>query len=203
MSTLKHNIRHQQAQLNNLETMLRAGPRPLPPPSPPRSPDLSEFPSPQSPPTAPTATKMQRRSSFDVLQILAGPDSNLPLPLPYRDGRGSPLKSDGSIPEGIPVDFGAGTTSPSSYKRMSSPTRTLSRMSVSQLCSFLTVVSRLVSLILVIQEYPLPQSVCYLMLFFAAQYHNDDDDRKCPRSYGRRSTRRSSSIEITRFRQLC
>jgi hypothetical protein len=123
MSALKHNIRHQQAQLQNLETILQRTPRlPLsaastasPSSSPP--PDLSPS---DLPPTTPNG-KSKRLSSFDVLQSLAGPDSNLPLP---RRDPGS-LSQDG-IREGVPMDFGAGPSS-QSYKRQSSPTRTLSR----------------------------------------------------------------------------
>ncbi|KAH9040385.1 hypothetical protein EDB85DRAFT_134253 [Lactarius pseudohatsudake] len=125
MSALKHTIRHQQAQLQNLENHLQRTPR-LPlttstnsPPSSPPSPSPSDL-----PPTTPNG-KIRRRSSFDVLQSLAGPDSNLPLP---RRDPGS-LSQDG-IREGVPMDFGAGPSS-QSYKRQSSPTRTLSRIPVS------------------------------------------------------------------------
>ncbi|KAH9074714.1 hypothetical protein EDB83DRAFT_2504880 [Lactarius deliciosus] len=121
MSALKHTIRHQQAQLQNLENLLQRTPR-LPlttstnsPPSSPPSLSPSDL-----PPTTPNG-KIKRRSSFDVLQSLAGPDSNLPLP--RRDP--SSLSQDG-IREGVPMDFGAGPSS-QSYKRQSSPTRTLSR----------------------------------------------------------------------------
>jgi hypothetical protein len=121
MSTLKHSIRHQQAQLHNLENLLQLAPRmPMslnfsssPPPSP--LPDPSDH-----APTTPNG-KVRRRSSFDILHSLAGPDSNLPLP---RREPGS-LSQDG-IREGVPMDFGVGPTS-QSYKRQSSPTRTLSR----------------------------------------------------------------------------
>lgn len=126
MSTLKHTIRHQQAQLQNLENILQRTPRlPLtastssPSSSPP--PDLSPS---DVPPITPNG-KIKRRSSFDILQSLAGPDSNLPLP---RRDPGS-LSQDG-IREGVPMDFGAGPSS-QSYKRQSSPTRTLSRIPVS------------------------------------------------------------------------
>jgi len=124
MSTLKHNIRQQQAQLNNLENIVRSGPRPY-------GPELTDDsymaassaststtpPSSYSVP-APTSTKMKRRSSHDVLSNLAGPDSSLPLP--RRD-----TEEDNSIREGIP--------SPSHYKRPSSPSRTLSRKLVDSL----------------------------------------------------------------------
>ena len=121
MSTLKHSIRHQQAQLQNLENLLQLAPRmPMslntsssPPPSP--LPDPSDH-----TPTTPNG-KVRRRTSFDILHGLAGPDSNLPLP---RREPGS-LSHDG-IREGVPMDFGVGPTS-QSYKRQSSPTRTLSR----------------------------------------------------------------------------
>lgn len=129
MSTLKHSIRHQQAQLQNLENLLQLAPRiPMslnntssnssPPPSP--LPDPSDIPATANAATTPNG-KVRRRSSFDILHSLAGPDSNLPLP---RREPGS-LGQDG-IREGVPMDFGAGASS-QSYKRQSSPTRTLSR----------------------------------------------------------------------------
>ena len=121
MSTLKHSIRHQQAQLHNLENLLQLAPRmPMslntsssPPPSP--LPDPSDH-----TPTTPNG-KVRRRSSFDILHNLAGPESNLPLP---RRELGS-FSQDG-IREGVPMNFGVGLATPS-YKRQSSPTRTLSR----------------------------------------------------------------------------
>lgn len=123
MSTLKHSIRHQQAQLQNLENLLQLTPRmsmslntsSSPPPSPLPLPDPSDHSA-----TTPNG-KVRRRSSFDILHSLAGPDSNLPLP---RREPGS-LSQDG-IREGVPMDFGGSPASPS-YKRQSSPTRTLSR----------------------------------------------------------------------------
>jgi hypothetical protein len=122
MSTLKHTIRHQQAQLHSLENHLLRGPRPLA--------DFSDdMTSPASPPpssytpAASTSTKMKRRSSYDILHGIAGPDSSLPLP--KRDG----LEENG-IREGIPMTFGVSPASPTMYKRASSPTRTLSRMFV-------------------------------------------------------------------------
>ncbi|KAI9450074.1 hypothetical protein F5148DRAFT_987255 [Russula earlei] len=128
MSALKHSIRHQQAQLQHLENLLQRAPRMSvsmsinssnsPPPSP--SPDPHP-----SPATTPNGNKVRRRSSFDVLQSLAGPDSNLPLP--RRDP--GPLSQDG-IREGVPMDFTAGPSNPP-YKRQPSPTRTLSRIPVS------------------------------------------------------------------------
>ena len=122
MSTLKHSIRHQQAQLQNLENLLQRTPRMSmttsnsPPPSPLPDPSTSELPQ-----TTPNG-KVRRRTSFDILHSLAGPDSNLPLP---RRDPGSLSHPDG-IREGVPMDFGAGPTT-QSYKRQSSPTRTLSR----------------------------------------------------------------------------
>ncbi|TFK39709.1 hypothetical protein BDQ12DRAFT_681071 [Crucibulum laeve] len=125
VSTLKHTIRHQQAQLHSLENIIRIGPRPY-------STDLlddnnmaSTSTSPPSAFASPTATstKVKRRSSYDVLQNLAGPESSLPLP--RRDG----IEENG-IREGIPMNFGANPASPTSYKRVSSPTRTLSRIPV-------------------------------------------------------------------------
>ncbi|KAF8475186.1 hypothetical protein DFH94DRAFT_115536 [Russula ochroleuca] len=130
MSTLKHSIRHQQAQLQNLENLLQLAPRmPMslnntsPPPSP--LPDPSDIATTATATTPTPNGKIRRRSSFDILHSLAGPDSNLPLP---RREPGS-LSQDG-IREGVPMDFGAGAPS-QSYKRQSSPTRTLSRIPVS------------------------------------------------------------------------
>ncbi|KAH9995490.1 hypothetical protein BJV77DRAFT_1066218 [Russula vinacea] len=136
MSTLKHSIRHQQAQLQNLENLLQLAPRiPMslnntssnssPPPSPlPADPSDIAAAATANAATTPNG-KIRRRSSFDILHSLAGPDSNLPLP---RREHGS-LSQDG-IREGVPMDFGAGAPS-QSYKRQSSPTRTLSRIPVS------------------------------------------------------------------------
>ncbi|KAI0272564.1 hypothetical protein BC834DRAFT_857312 [Gloeopeniophorella convolvens] len=124
MSTLKHTIRHQQAQLHNLENFLQRTPRM--PITNMNSPPASPLPDPPSdlPPVTPNG-KIKRRSSFDVLQGLAGPESSIPLP--RRDA--VPLSQDG-IREGVPMDFGAGPSS-QPYKRQSSPTRTLSRIPVS------------------------------------------------------------------------
>ena len=85
--------------------------------------------------TASAAVKMKRRSSYDVLQGIAGPDSNLPLPRRMEGTVSAGDGENGVIREGVPLAFGAGgiTASPSSppaqghYKRNSSPTRTLSR----------------------------------------------------------------------------
>jgi hypothetical protein len=136
MSTLKHNIRQQQAQLHNLENTILRGPRPLPPgimSSPPMSPDELDDPSPSSGrshshnfstgSTGSAAMKIQRRSSYEVLSGLAGPDSSLPLPRVNGGVRPSSFTDEStlSIREGIP-------TTPQS-KRASSPTRTLSRTS--------------------------------------------------------------------------
>ncbi|KAG6908890.1 hypothetical protein DXG01_002868 [Tephrocybe rancida] len=120
VSTLKHSIRHQQAQLHSLENILLSGPRGVQDP-------FNDMTSPTSPPTsfAPIAStsaavKIKRRTSFDVLQSIAGPDSSLPLP--KRDG-----VEENGIQEGVPMTFGVGTGAPPPYKRTSSPTRTLSR----------------------------------------------------------------------------
>lgn len=132
MSTLKHTIRHQQAQLTHLETLLQRAPRlPTtssmysPPPSPVESLSSQTY-----TPNTPTSAKMKRRSSHDILQSLAGPDSNIPLP--RRESVTSSSFSDG-IREGIPMIFGTGRSTPS-YKRTPSPTRTLSRASHNILC---------------------------------------------------------------------
>lgn len=124
MSTLKHTIRHQQAQLHSLENQILRGPRPLPTDfsDDMTSPTSTSPPSSYTPATS-TSAKVKRRSSYDILHGIAGPDSSLPLP--KRDG----LEENG-IPEGIPMTFGVSPASPTTYKRASSPTRTLSRMFV-------------------------------------------------------------------------
>ncbi|KAG5644878.1 hypothetical protein DXG03_007519 [Asterophora parasitica] len=72
-------------------------------------------------PTVSTPTKVKRRSSYDILHGIAGPESNLPLP--RREGF-----DENGIQEGVPMTFGVGPSSPQVYKqRASSPTRTLSR----------------------------------------------------------------------------
>ncbi|EKM81625.1 hypothetical protein AGABI1DRAFT_69955 [Agaricus bisporus var. burnettii JB137-S8] len=106
ISTLKHSIRHQQAQLQSLENIIRAGPRPLHMP-----PDDAPAPAPATPATP---VKILRRSSYDVLQSIAGPASSLPLPKRDHDTT--------DILEGIPM---------TSFRRPSSPTRSLSRIPVS------------------------------------------------------------------------
>ncbi|KAF5351343.1 hypothetical protein D9758_008029 [Tetrapyrgos nigripes] len=79
------------------------------------SPPPSSFPSGSS-----STSKISKRSSYEVLQGIAGPDSNLPLP--RRESQSN--LSNGSIEEnGIP------SLSPSN-KRTPSPTRTLSRIPV-------------------------------------------------------------------------
>ncbi|KAH6915765.1 hypothetical protein BKA70DRAFT_469573 [Coprinopsis sp. MPI-PUGE-AT-0042] len=157
MSTLKHSIRQQQAQLQNLESSFRTSSRSYPtepldetfemdapvfssrqgsssgaaPPS--------SFVSPGSPSTSPSTSslataKMKRRSSYEVLQDIAGRESNLPLPKRSESslGMNSPLEN-GAIQEGVPMTFGnsqnGSYTTPT--KRNSSPTRTLSRIPIS------------------------------------------------------------------------
>ncbi|KAF9454359.1 hypothetical protein P691DRAFT_692489 [Macrolepiota fuliginosa MF-IS2] len=130
ISSLKHTIRHQQAQLHSLENIIRAGPRPY-------SSDLSMsmssddtatlVASPSAPPSAyavPTSKKAKRRSSYDVLQGIAGPESNLPLPKRVDDA------NDDVIREGIPMSFGS-PPAILAARRPSSPTRSLSRIPVS------------------------------------------------------------------------
>ncbi|KAJ7917564.1 hypothetical protein B0H13DRAFT_1995065 [Mycena leptocephala] len=122
VSTLKHTIRHQQAQLQSLENMLLRGPRPYP----------SEISDPMAlPSTSPpngagpgSPVKTKRRSSYDVVLGIAGADSNLPLP------RRDPAALE-DFREGIPMTFNGGPTSPPKYNRGGSPTRTLSRIPVS------------------------------------------------------------------------
>ncbi|KAJ7594278.1 hypothetical protein C8J56DRAFT_820792 [Mycena floridula] len=125
ISTLKHTIRHQQAQVHVLENTILRGPRPYADLDSDRH-TMAGVDLPPSSYATNAAKKVARRTSFDVLQGLAGPDSNLPLPS-RRDVNGN---EDG-IREGIPMNFGVGALSPPSYKRMSSPTRTLSRIPVS------------------------------------------------------------------------
>ncbi|EMD39239.1 hypothetical protein CERSUDRAFT_112900 [Gelatoporia subvermispora B] len=119
ISTLRHSIRHQQAQLHTLENVVLRGPRPLPPGilgSPPLSP--SEL----DPQPSYTTPRLQKRHSYEILQGLAGPDSNLPLP--RRDERRLSFGEENGIREGIPTGSSFG-------KRAASPTRTLSRIPVS------------------------------------------------------------------------
>ncbi|KAJ7622940.1 hypothetical protein DFH06DRAFT_1059603 [Mycena polygramma] len=117
VSTLKHTIRHQQAQLQTLETMLLRGPRPYPP-------EMSDASSTSPPNGSPSAIKVNRRSSYDVLSGLAGPDSNIPLP--RRES--APLED---FREGVPMSFNGSPTSPAYKRAGGSPTRTLSRIPVS------------------------------------------------------------------------
>ncbi|KAG2075602.1 hypothetical protein BDR04DRAFT_1091108 [Suillus decipiens] len=135
MSTLKHSIRHQQAQLHSLENIILRGSRTLPPgfmapshsPHPSSEDVLDISPCPVSYTTSFSTPNVQRRSSFDVLQGLAGRESNLPLP--RRESATPILKRDG-IREGIPMDFSGSPGHAVNTKRMSSPTRTLSRIPV-------------------------------------------------------------------------
>ncbi|KAF8916116.1 hypothetical protein CPB85DRAFT_1291648 [Mucidula mucida] len=121
ISTLKHTIRHQQAQVHELENTILRGPRPYAD-LPPDYPMMATAASPPPSSYTSTSTKMSRRSSFEVLQGIAGPESNLPLP--------RRLDEDSSIKEGIPMSFGAGPANANSYKRNSSPTRGLSRIPI-------------------------------------------------------------------------
>ena len=131
MSSIRHSIRQQQAQLSTLESNLPKAQRrrsitsPSPPPSPlPPNGRISPM---SADPATPSKTS-KRRSSYEILQNLAGPESSLPLP--RRDGPVSPSPFGGdSIPEGIPVDLSNGAVSPteaSHNRRKSSPTRSYS-----------------------------------------------------------------------------
>lgn len=121
VSTLKHTIRHQQAQLHKFENVLLRGVHGahdgnadmLSPSSPP--------PSSYTPIDCATA-KAKRRSSYEILHGIAGPESNLPLP--RKDG-----VDENGIQEGVPMNFGASPVS-THHRRPSSPTRTLSRIPV-------------------------------------------------------------------------
>ncbi|CAK5267769.1 unnamed protein product [Mycena citricolor] len=146
VSTLRHSIRHQQAKLMSLENVLLQGPRPYPPElvdslsstSTPSS--AMSFPSSRSSAsisslttvttTPPSSPPSKRRSSYDVLRDLA-PESNLPLP--RREGRDSNAAGLEDFKDGVPMDFEreGGSSGGASYKRLSSPTRTLSRIPVS------------------------------------------------------------------------
>jgi len=146
MSSLRHTIRQQTAQLHNLESIVLRGPRPLPPGminSPPSSPTEPSFnhSSPHRtsdmslPPSSFNPSAMNKRNSREHLYGLAGPESSLPLPRrdPSRtrsvSGGGLDDGMDG-IREGIPSSFGSTSSShPHTPKRQSSPTRSLSRTS--------------------------------------------------------------------------
>lgn len=114
ISTLKHSIRHQQAQVHDLENIILRGPRPYT--DLPSDPDLVMTAVGSPPSSYTSASKISKRSSFEVLHGIAGPDSNLPLPRRNGDLNGT----EEGIREGIPT----------TYKRNSSPTRTLSRIPV-------------------------------------------------------------------------
>ncbi|TFK17296.1 hypothetical protein FA15DRAFT_676175 [Coprinopsis marcescibilis] len=168
MSSLKHSIRQQQAQLNNLESIVRVGPRPYAPDmldelndnvttnstgstngsyanynyaaasSSATPPPPSAYVSPPPVSTSPTSTaaiKMKRRSSYDVLQNIAGPESSLPLPKRVESSLSlnDMDAGSGTIKEGVPMSFGISPpngTSPPFSKRIPSPTRTLSRIPI-------------------------------------------------------------------------
>lgn len=146
MSSLRHTIRQQTAQLHSLESIVLRGPRPLPPGminSPPSSPTESSFnhSSPYRtsdmslPPSSFNAGAVNKRNSREHLYGLAGPESSLPLPRrdPSRTRSISGGGLDGSVDgirEGIPTSFGSpSSTHPHTPKRQSSPTRSLSRTS--------------------------------------------------------------------------
>ena len=157
ISTLKHSIRHQQAQLHNLENIVLRGPRPYPPGIMPssHSPSAStvDLTSSTSDSTAPSSYShqnhngqpqspsppnresissspkaMRRRSSFDILHNIA-PDSSLPLP------KRESMRQDGGIREGVPMEFGVSQAHLGHHKRVSSPTRTYSRASLTFISS--------------------------------------------------------------------
>ncbi|OBZ74086.1 hypothetical protein A0H81_06269 [Grifola frondosa] len=114
-------IQHTHAELfplTALENTILRGPRPLPPGilgSPP------DFDSPSVSGQSNHMLKMGKRNSYEALQGLAGPDSNLPLP--RRDERRLSFGEENGIREGIPTG--------SSGRRTASPTRTLSRIPIS------------------------------------------------------------------------
>ncbi|KAJ4474984.1 hypothetical protein J3R30DRAFT_3505673 [Lentinula aciculospora] len=135
MATLKHSIRQQQAQVTDLENHILRGPRPYSNLSDSMSSSTSNLISPppssysarSTTPNRSSPTKIARRTSFDVLQGLAGSDSNLPLPVTGRRDLSHSVNGsldENGIKEGVP------TASPTAYKRVSSPTRTLSRIPV-------------------------------------------------------------------------
>ncbi|KAE9403481.1 hypothetical protein BT96DRAFT_990148 [Gymnopus androsaceus JB14] len=123
ISMLKHNIRHQQVQVSKLEILthiwsslssmastsnsslsLSLGSLPLPP---------SSYTSAHSP--TPTS-KATRRTSYKVLQGIAGPDPGLPLPVNGHgrmNGGGNSLDkiNVNGIREGVPMMM-----SPTAYK---------------------------------------------------------------------------------------
>ncbi|GJJ11307.1 hypothetical protein Clacol_005539 [Clathrus columnatus] len=126
MSTLKHEIRQKQAQFNALETLLLRGPRPLPPsPPPPTEAHTSHI----------SSSKISRRSSWEQLSTMTGPESHIPLPLPNHNLNGRSMKQEDVIKEGVPLEFGVSSLSASSsstsMRRAESPTRSMSRIPVS------------------------------------------------------------------------
>jgi hypothetical protein len=155
ISTLKHTIRQQQAQLHNLENIVLRGPRPYPAGIMPSSsssstlhspntstieltPSESTAPSsfahhhgqaPSSPPShresTSSSSKGMRRRSSFDILHNIAPDSSLPLPR-----RESMRPEGGGIREGVPMEFGAAPVNMGHHKRVSSPTRTYSRTSL-------------------------------------------------------------------------
>ena len=152
MSSLKHNIRQKQAQLNSLENIVRSGPRPYVPEviddiytssstnlpsststfqgmsSTSSPPPPSSFVSPSSSSGTPTSIKIKRRSSHDVLQSIAGPDSNLPLPKRESITGEDMISGGAGMREGVPMSFSVSNGANYNYKRQSSPTKSLSSM---------------------------------------------------------------------------
>ncbi|KZP24476.1 hypothetical protein FIBSPDRAFT_857165 [Athelia psychrophila] len=140
ISSLKHSIRQQQAQLQTYENVILRGPRPYPPGINPssmshspaastadlasdtRTSTASESTAPSSVrPTTPSP-KIRKKSSFD------SQDSEM-MPPPRREWESM---KEGSIREGVPMEFGvAPASSLGHHKRVSSPTRTYSRIPVS------------------------------------------------------------------------
>jgi hypothetical protein len=146
ISTAKHAMRQQAAQLARLEDELARSPRGLSA----STSTTSSFPASlptldlrapgDTSPTPPSSysshmgkEKLARRASRDVLEEIAGPASNLPLPVtlpvgnPRLNASTSSLVSDAqSIREGVPAEFAAPKSGPPT-RRTPSPTRTLSR----------------------------------------------------------------------------
>jgi hypothetical protein len=139
ISAIKHSMRQQHAQVSKLENELLQGPRPIPggplEPTPSLSASTSSNPSHNRSGSGGSMNGgvsrppvLNRRSSRDVLEELAGPDSSLPLPMSNMRFAASASSLHSGIQEGVPMEFNKNSSTTSlPSKRTPSPTRTLSR----------------------------------------------------------------------------
>ncbi|KAF7968697.1 hypothetical protein HWV62_29648 [Athelia sp. TMB] len=135
ISSLKHSIRQQQAQLQNYENIILRGPRPYPygvmsnhSPATSATDLTSRDSTSTSESTAPTSISQHGPPTTPPPKIrkqlsLESSNGDSITPLPRRES-----VKEGSIREGVAMDFGvAPASSLGHHKRVSSPTRTYSR----------------------------------------------------------------------------